>query len=337
MSIKSGSSLYVRGRFLGEGTWGTVFEATRKSDNRRVGVKLIKLSKEAKQGVAFTALREVKYLQELKHINVIELLDVYLADKCLHLVFEFCPTDLEVVIKAKQDLFISPADVKSYMIMLLSGLKYCHEHFILHRDLKPSNLLIAYNGQLRVGDFGLAREFGSPNRSMSNQVVTTWYRAPELLFGARRYSTAIDQWAVGCIFAEIILRTPIFTGTTDIDQLAKIFNVIGTPNVDNWAGATVLPNFVDFEPREPLDLVTASNGITTALNHPYFTNEPSPTPPEKLPVPYDKTSAQHYMYINSSSNVSSNGNIKIEVKREMECVNSSSNSYYPPAKMMKII
>eukprot|EP00607_Mallomonas_marina_P005337 CAMPEP_0182437512 /NCGR_PEP_ID=MMETSP1167-20130531/85087_1 /TAXON_ID=2988 /ORGANISM="Mallomonas Sp, Strain CCMP3275" /LENGTH=131 /DNA_ID=CAMNT_0024630455 /DNA_START=238 /DNA_END=633 /DNA_ORIENTATION=- len=131
------------------------------------------MAKDSREGMVFTALREIKYLQELRHPNIIELLDVYLADTALHLVFEFCPTDLEVIIKAKQDIFISPADVKTYMHMLLSGLEYCHSRFILHRDLKPSNLLITIEGVLRIGDFGLAREYGSPNRSMSNQVVTS--------------------------------------------------------------------------------------------------------------------------------------------------------------------
>lgn len=100
--------------------------------------------------------------------------------------------------------------------------------------MKPNNLLIDEHGVLKIGDFGLAKTFGSPNRIYTHQVVTRWYRAPELLFGARMYGTGIDIWAVGCIIAELLIRNPFLSGATDLEQLLKIFQVLGNPNETNW-------------------------------------------------------------------------------------------------------
>lgn len=141
---------------------------------------------------------------------------------------------------------------------------------MMYSDLKPANLLIDAGGVVKLADFGLARTYGSPEE-LTNEVVTRWYRAPELLFGAPLYSGAVDMWAVGCIFAELIFRVPLFPGmypqfffkflilciqlgNTDLEQLAKIFNVLGTPNATNWPGVEFLPSYVEFEARDPLDL-----------------------------------------------------------------------------------
>ena len=110
------------------------------------------------------------------------------------------------------------------MKMLLEGISFCHQHFVIHRDLKPANLLISNDGQLKLGDFGLARKFSSPT-SLTNDVNTRWYKPPELLLGARYYAAGVDNWAIGCIFAELLLRKPLFPGTTDVEQLQLIFNV----------------------------------------------------------------------------------------------------------------
>lgn len=118
---------------------------------------------------------------------------------------------------------------------------------MLHRDLKPNNLLIDHTGVVKITDFGLAKSFGSPNRIMTHQVVTRWYRAPELLFGARLYSTGVDVWAVGCILAELLLRVPFLQGDSDLGQLSKIFEVCGSPTAENWPGAKDLPDYVAFK------------------------------------------------------------------------------------------
>lgn len=257
-------------------------------------------------GVSFVALREIKFLKEISHPNIIELIDTFVHQSSVYLVFEFMETDLEAMIK-DPDIVLAVSDIKSILIMILRAVSYCHKHWILHRDLKPNNLLIDRKGCVKLGDFGLARMYGSPNFNLTHLVVTRWYRAPELLFGSRSYSYGIDIWAVGCIFAELMLRTPYLPGETDIDQLSKIFAALGTPTEENWPGMKLLPNYVEFRftPKPPLkQLFTAATDdaldllskmltfnppsrITAdqALTHRYFTTGPEPAPPEKLKLP----------------------------------------------------
>jgi len=129
------------------------------------------------------------------------------------------------------------------MHQLLKGVCYCHTRRILHRDLKPQNLLIDTEGVLKIADFGLARAFGVPLRQYTHEVVTLWYRAPEILLGSRHYATAMDIWSVGCIFAELVTRKPFFAGDSEIDQLFHIFRILGTPNEEMWPGVTSLTDF----------------------------------------------------------------------------------------------
>ncbi|KYM77199.1 Cell division protein kinase 7, partial [Atta colombica] len=203
---------YEKIDFLGEGQFATVYKAKDIETNKIVAVKKIKVGSraEARDGINRTALREIKLLQELKHDNIIGLL------------VDFMDTDLEVIIK-DSNIVLTAANIKTYMIQTLQGLDYLHFNWILHRDLKPNNLLVNSEGVLKIGDFGLAKFFGSPNRINTHQVVTRWYRAPELLYGARLYGTGIDMWAVGCILAELLLRVPFLPGESDLDQLTKIF------------------------------------------------------------------------------------------------------------------
>eukprot|EP00981_Chlorochromonas_danica_P013643 scaffold6599_cov166-Ochromonas_danica.AAC.1 len=188
------ASRYVKGNLLGEGTWGHVYQASRRSDGLVVAVKRIK-PMDARFGINFTALREIKFLKEVKQENIVDLKDVFISGGVLHMVMEFCPFDLLQVIQDKT-IYLRSNHSKCYLKMILL-------------DLKPANLLIGNDGQLKLADFGLARNFGSPE-AMTSEVVTRWYRAPELLFGAQYYSVGVDIWAVGCIFAEIVLRSPLF-------------------------------------------------------------------------------------------------------------------------------
>jgi serine/threonine protein kinase len=138
--------------------------------------------------------------------------------------------------------------LQSYLNQLLLGVSFCHAHRVLHRDLKPQNLLINSMGQIKLADFGLARAFGIPIRTYTHEVVTLWYRAPEILLGARQYACAVDVWSIGCIFAEMITRRPLFPGDSEIDELFRIFRVLGTPSEETWPGVTRLP---DFKPTFP--------------------------------------------------------------------------------------
>ena len=185
--------------------------------------------------------------------------------------------------------------------------------WILHRDLKPDNCLFLKDGTMKLADFGLARMYGTPKTRLSPQAITLWYKPPELLLGASEYSSAADIWSIGCIFAELLLRRPFLQGNqTDISQLDTIFQVFGTPNDTNWPDYGVLPLCTrgltwDSSPPIPFDeiftaapsdalsllrsmLVLDPNKRFTAdqcLSHPYFLNEPQPTPKEKLVLSSD--------------------------------------------------
>lgn len=303
---------YEKISFLGEGQFATVYKARDVTNGMIVAVKKIKVGSrtEAKDGINRTAIREIKFLRDLKHPNVIGLLDVFGYKSNVSLVFDFMDTDLEIVIKDSQIVLIS-AHVKAYMIMTLQGLDYLHSNWILHRDLKPNNLLINSKGVLKIGDFGLAKNYGSPNKVYSHQVVTRWYRAPELIFGAKIYSTGIDIWAVGCILAELLLRVPFLPGETDLDQLNQIFKVLGSPSEEDWPHVSTLPHFVQFKPMPAIpfrDIFTASSDdlievlekmlalnplkrctCKEALKMPYFSNRPAPTSCSQLPLPTGNT------------------------------------------------
>ncbi|XP_072901338.1 cyclin-dependent kinase 5 isoform X1 [Hemitrygon akajei] len=186
---------------IGEGTYGTVFKAKNKETHEIVALKRVRLDDDD-EGVPSSALREICLLKELKHKNIVRLHDVLHSDKKLTLVFEYCDQDL----KKYFDSCTGDLDaeiVKSFMYQLLKGLAFCHSRNVLHRDLKPQNLLINRNGELKLADFGLARAFGIPVRCYSAEVVTLWYRPPDVLFGAKLYSTSIDMWSAGCIFAAL--------------------------------------------------------------------------------------------------------------------------------------
>ncbi|GAB4845276.1 Cyclin-dependent kinase D-1 [Ancistrocladus abbreviatus] len=296
---------YLKREVLGEGTYGVVYKAIDTKTNQTVAIKKIRLGKQ-KEGVNFTALREIKLLKELKDPNIIELIDAFPHKGNLHLVFEFMESDLEAVIRDR-NIVLSPADIKSYLQMTLKGLAFCHKKWVLHRDMKPNNLLIGADGQLKLGDFGLARIFGSPDRRFTHQVFARWYRAPELLFGTKQYGAAVDVWGAACVFAELLLRRPFLQGSSDIDQLGKIFAAFGTPKPSQWPDMVYLPDYVEYQyvPAPPLrslfpmasddalDLLSkmftydpkARISAQQALEHRYFTSQPAPTNPASLPRP----------------------------------------------------
>ncbi|KAK5960807.1 TFIIH complex serine/threonine-protein kinase subunit KIN28 PWA37_002245 [Arxiozyma heterogenica] len=232
---------YSKEKKVGEGTYAVVYLGTQRSTSRKIAVKEIKTS-EFKDGLDMSAIREVKYLQELIHPNVISLIDIFMAYDNLNLVLEYLPTDLEVVIKDQSILF-TPADIKLWMLMTLRGVHHIHRNFILHRDLKPNNLLISPEGIIKIADFGLARAVPGPREILTSNVVTRWYRAPELLFGAKHYTYAVDIWSVGVIFAELMLRIPYLPGKDDIDQMEVTFRALGTPTDRDWPGVSIFPTY----------------------------------------------------------------------------------------------
>lgn len=236
---------------IGEGTYGVVYKA-QDSKGEIFALKTIRLEAED-EGIPSTAIREISLLKELQHPNIVRLCDVIHTERKLTLVFEYLDADLKKLLDDRCDAGLDAATTKSFLYQLLRGIAFCHQHRVLHRDLKPQNLLINREGALKLADFGLARAFGIPVRSYTHEVVTLWYRAPDVLMGSRKYSTPVDIWSVGCIFAEMHNGRPLFTGSTDTDQLQKIFKVLGTPTEGSWPTITELPDwrpdFPQFEPQ----------------------------------------------------------------------------------------
>ncbi|KXZ54250.1 CDKD1 protein [Gonium pectorale] len=303
---------YIRGALLGQGTFAAVYKGSDKRTGKEVALKEIfpdeKGGADGKKGLDPTALREIKLLRELRHPHVIGLLDAYPKKKSVVLVLEYMHSDLEAVIKDPH-LVLGAADIKSFLQQLLEALAACHS-----RDIKPNNCLIAPDGRLVLADFGLSRVYGSPDGRLTCEVFARWYRAPELFFGARRYTSAVDIWAAGCIFGELLLRRPLFDGMCDIDVLSKVFALTGTPGQEgNWPAARELPCFLQFTETKPLPLrqvFPAASGdaldllgrmlcldplrrisAAEALRHPYFSNNPAPTPHRLLPRPVKREDA----------------------------------------------
>ncbi|KAJ5665356.1 Negative regulator of the PHO system [Penicillium maclennaniae] len=227
---------------LGEGTYATVFKGRNRQTGEMVALKEIHLDSE--EGTPSTAIREISLMKELKHESIVSLYDVIHTENKLMLVFEFMDRDLKRYMDTRGDRGqLDPVTIKSFMHQLMKGIAFCHENRVLHRDLKPQNLLINKKGQLKLGDFGLARAFGIPVNTFSNEVVTLWYRAPDVLLGSRTYNTSIDIWSAGCIMAEMYTGRPLFPGTTNEDQLLKIFRLMGTPSERSWPGISQLPEY----------------------------------------------------------------------------------------------
>ncbi|WRT65525.1 cyclin-dependent kinase 1 [Kwoniella shivajii] len=287
---------YTKLEKIGEGTYGVVYKARDLSTGNFVALKKIRLEAED-EGVPSTSIREISLLKELsKDDNIVKLLDIVHSDSKLYLVFEFLDMDLKKYMDTIGDKDgLGSNMVKKFTYQLVKGLYYCHAHRILHRDLKPQNLLINKEGNLKIADFGLARAFGIPLRTYTHEVVTLWYRAPEVLLGSRHYSTAIDMWSVGCIFAEMAMRQPLFPGDSEIDEIFRIFRVLGTPDEEVWPGVKSLPDYKPTFPQwNPVDLKSSVKGLDEngldllaqtliydpahrisakrALQHPYFTS-----------------------------------------------------------------
>ncbi|KAK6472072.1 cyclin-dependent kinase 18-like [Huso huso] len=282
---------YIKLDKLGEGTYATVFKGRSKLTENLVALKEIRLEHE--EGAPCTAIREVSLLKNLKHANIVTLHDIIHTDRSLTLIFEYLDSDLKQYLDNCGNI-MSMHNVKIFMFQLLRGLSYCHKRKILHRDLKPQNLLINEKGELKLADFGLARAQSVPTKTYSNEVVTLWYRPPDVLLGSTEYSTQIDMWGVGCIQYEMVTGRPMFPGSTVKEEFHLIFRLIGTPTDETWSGITANEEFKSYRfpqykqqplinhvPRldtEGIDLLAhlllyeAKSRISAeaALRHPYF-------------------------------------------------------------------
>lgn len=233
---------------IGEGTYGVVYKCMERSSKEIVAVKKIRMEMED-EGIPATAIREISILKELNHPNIVNLREILMDDSRLYLVFEFVPMDLKKFIDSRPKKHLDENITKSFTYQLLVAIYYCHVRRILHRDLKPQNILVDIkNNILKVADFGLGRTFGLPIRVYTHEVVTLWYRAPEVLLNTQRYGCPIDMWSVACIFAEMAGGKPLFQGDSEIDQLFHIFRILTTPNENTWPGVSELK---DYKPSFP--------------------------------------------------------------------------------------
>ncbi|KAI1767134.1 Pkinase-domain-containing protein [Hypoxylon sp. FL1150] len=258
--------------FISSGTYGRVYKALgRHGQPGEFAIKKFKPDKEGEQvqysGISQSAVREMALCSELKHDNVIKLIEIILEDKCIFMVFEYAEHDLLQIIHHHTQQprhSIPPSTVKSIMFQLLNGCQYLHSNWVLHRDLKPANIMVTSSGQVKIGDLGLARLFYKPLHSLwsgDKVVVTIWYRAPELLLGSRHYTPAIDMWAVGCIFAELLSLRPIFKGEEakmdkktvpfQRNQMQKIVDIMGMPTKERWPFLPSMPEYNNLNMLQP--------------------------------------------------------------------------------------
>uniref|UniRef100_A0A7C9DL84 Protein kinase domain-containing protein n=1 Tax=Opuntia streptacantha TaxID=393608 RepID=A0A7C9DL84_OPUST len=254
---------------VGEGTYGKVYRAREKATGKIVALKKTRLH-EDDEGVPPTTLREVSLLRMLsRDPHVVRLMDVKQGQNkegktVLYLVFEYMDTDLKKYIRSFRNIGqnIPPQTVKSLMYQLCKGVAFCHGHGVIHRDLKPHNLLMDRKTMtLKIADLGLARAFIVPIKKYTHEILTLWYRAPEVLLGTTHYSCGVDMWSVGCIFAELVNNQALFCGDSELQQLLHIFRLLGTPNEQVWPGVTKLKDWHEYPQWSPSDLSSAVPGL----------------------------------------------------------------------------
>ncbi|XP_053115588.1 cyclin-dependent kinase-like 2 isoform X3 [Hemicordylus capensis] len=210
---------------VGEGSYGMVMKCRNKETGRIVAIKKFLESEDDKM-VKKIAMREIKLLKQLRHENLVNLLEVCKKKKRWYLVFEF----VDHTVLDDLEMFPNGLDynrVRKYLFQIIKGIGFCHSHNIIHRDIKPENILVSHSGIIKLCDFGFARTLAAPGETYTDYVATRWYRAPELLVGDIKYGKAVDIWAVGCLVTEMLIGEPLFPGDSDIDQLYHIMKNLG--------------------------------------------------------------------------------------------------------------
>ncbi|QLQ78614.1 hypothetical protein HG537_0A08610 [Torulaspora globosa] len=330
------SGHYKEEKKLGQGTFGEVYKGTHLETQRQVAMKKIIINVE-KDLFPITAQREITILRRLNHKNVIKLIEVVYdhspsngdyseqqhtsLSKSFYMILPYMVSDLSGILHNPR-INLELSDIKNMMLQLLEGINYIHCQKYMHRDIKAANILIDHNGVLKLADFGLARiYYGAPpnlrfpggagsGAKYTSVVVTRWYRAPELVLGDKTYTTAVDIWGVGCVFAEFFEKKPILQGSSDIDQGHVIFKLLGTPNEADWPLARYLPGaeltrtkypgnlkerFGSFLSDLGLDFLRKLLALDpykrltamSAVRHPFFKEDPLPS--DKLALPSEES------------------------------------------------
>lgn len=279
---------------VGEGTYGIVYRAKNKNTNKIVALKQIR-SENEEEGVSATTIREVSILKNLRNERIIELIDVIYSNENIYIVYEYLVSDLRSFLDdyISKETSIDCDTRRQIARQIVEGVAYLHSNGVLHRDLKPQNILMDNDGNIKLADFGLGREIRLPLKTLTHDVITLWYRPPEILLGVKHYSSSVDIWSLACILMELITLKPVFPGDSEIDQLYKIFMILGTPDDNVWKNVSYLPNYQDYFPKwkginlykilgnnnytailmkmfvyDPLRRITA----VKALEEPYFTD-----------------------------------------------------------------
>jgi CTD kinase subunit alpha len=283
---------------VGSGTYGKVFKGLNVYTKDLVALKRIRMEGE-RDGFPVTAVREIKLLQSLRHPNIVNLQEVMVEKNDCFMVFEYLSHDLTGLLN-HPTFKLEPAQKKHLAKQLFDSLAYLHSRGVLHRDIKAANILVSSDGILKLADFGLARFYAKRHQlDYTNRVITIWYRSPELLLGETQYTAAVDVWSAACVMVEIFSRHAIFAGDgTELSQLDKIYNVLGTPNRQDWPGLVDMAWFELLRPTAKrknvfaekykdkvtpaaFDLLAAMFQYDPAkrptaaevLQHPYFTTE----------------------------------------------------------------
>lgn len=319
MGCRVVSRVYAHCNQISEGVYGVVHRARCKETQTVVALKKIKYYKSV-SGFPLTSLREIQLLLELSqfnHPNIVRVREVVTnsTGTDIYMAMEYAENDLQNLMQNRQVMFTLP-QVKCLFKQLLTAVAFLQKKWIIHRDLKTSNLLLTKNGVLKVCDLGMARKFGSPVKPMTNLVVTLWYRAPELLFGAETYGSEVDDWSLGCILVELLTSRVLFPGKGEMNQINRIFKLLGSPSEEDWPEYSSLPhvqrhkfpkivgsideNFTIGRPileggpaltEKCLDLIkklltyNPANRITSeeALSHPFFEEAPLACDPSEIP------------------------------------------------------
>ncbi|KAK6200355.1 uncharacterized protein RJT21DRAFT_121249 [Scheffersomyces amazonensis] len=305
VQVTRSTKVFDRVQQVGEGTYGKVYKAKNNITNEFVALKKLRLETE-REGFPITSIREIKLLQSCDHENIVGLLEMMVESNQIYMVFDYLDHDLTGLL-THPDLKLQECHRKFIFKQLMEGLNYLHKKRIIHRDIKGSNILLDSTGNVKIADFGLARNMKILNDGESpdytNRVITIWYRPPELLLGATNYGRKVDIWGVGCLLIELYSRIAAFQGYDEVSQLCKIFNIMGTPSFKDWPNIDNLPWFEMLKPKvniaskfkqiyesqmselsydlaikllalDPAARLTAEQ----ALKHDYFIKDPQPEP-----------------------------------------------------------
>ncbi|XP_047423691.1 serine/threonine-protein kinase MAK isoform X7 [Mugil cephalus] len=281
---------YTTLKQLGDGTYGSVLMGRSNESGELVAIKRMK--RKFYSWEECMNLREVKSLKKLNHANVVKLKEVIRENDHLYFVFEYMKENLYQLMKDRENKMFSENEIRNILFQVLSGLAFVHKHGFFHRDMKPENLLCMGPELVKIADFGLAREIRS-KPPYTDYVSTRWYRAPEVLLRSSTYSSPIDLWAVGCIMAELYTLRPLFPGNSEVDEIFKICQVLGTVKKTDWSEGYQLASAMNFRfpqcvPTHLKTLIPNASNEAIALMKDLLQWDPKkrPTAVQSLRYPY---------------------------------------------------